>query len=296
MVHAGGWKDRNEPEPVGAGEQAFRNICNAADPRRFFAWAASVDYVLPTEAKPVLRGVINGLRGQRGKNTIAALDIGCSYGINAALLKYDLEMDALHDHWGQRRLAEAGAEEVLEYDQRYFSALEIVRNITMFGADAAENAVDYAVKAGLLDDGAADGGGEPAAPSDLEAALAKVDLVLSISCFDHGDDAAFDRAVRFAASAGTTPPWIACFVPRNVSYGQTADELAKAGMITETIEGKTFRHRRFTDADEQAQIIADLAARGLETGGEEDGYLHATFHLSRPAAEATARPLEKFLR
>ena len=80
------------------------HIYDRSDPRAYFRELKSVGYTIPGEAKPIFQKLIGHLQNKTN-DTVRVLDIGCSYGINAALLKYDLSIDNLYDHWGRDNLA-----------------------------------------------------------------------------------------------------------------------------------------------------------------------------------------------
>ena len=82
------------------------DIYNQSDPRAYFCELNKLDYAIPGAAKPIFQKLIFHLQ-QRRDDTIHVLDLGCSYGVNAAILKYDLSREDLYKHWGQEALVEA---------------------------------------------------------------------------------------------------------------------------------------------------------------------------------------------
>ena len=58
-----------------------------------------LEYQIPQLAKPHFAALIEEYREARGIDTPTVLDIGSSYGINAALLRCDLTMDDLYDRY-----------------------------------------------------------------------------------------------------------------------------------------------------------------------------------------------------
>ena len=88
------------------------HIYDNPDPREYFRELGNLDYTLPGVAKHPFRVLISHLQRSRD-DAINILDLGCSYGVNAALLKHDLSMTDLYSRWGQDRFEDATAEEVL---------------------------------------------------------------------------------------------------------------------------------------------------------------------------------------
>lgn len=280
--------------PPRAVDLSLKDVCNAPDPRAFLGALSALDHVIADPARTVFRAVINALRGQRGINRVSVLDLACAYGVNAALLRFGMTGADVFEHWGQRRLIEAEPEEVRDYDRRYFASLECAAHFTMTGLDPAPSAVDFARAVGLLEEAfGEDLEDAPASPA-LAEAVAATDLVLSTGWTGPARATALRRLL--APASDGAPPWVAWFQRRSVPVGPAAEALADSGLATETLEEMSFRERRFADDGERDAVLEALAALGRDaTGKEEDGWLHAEFHLARPADEVDARPLPKLL-
>jgi hypothetical protein len=80
-----------------------------------------LDYSIPDNAKPIFQNLKGHLREQRD-NTIEVLDLGCSYGVNAAILKHDLSMEKLYNHWATAKMFSATSEELVVYVQQFYAA------------------------------------------------------------------------------------------------------------------------------------------------------------------------------
>lgn len=269
------------------------HIYDQADPRAYFRELKSIGYAIPGAAKPIFQKLISRLQ-RNTHDTIHVLDIGCSYGINAALLKHDLSIGDLYDHWGQKNLVDATPEEVVEQDKEFFAGLDEVEDIEVIGLDVAENAVAFAEEAGLLDEGlTVDLENEPLPEGAVEE-LAPVDLVISTGCVGYVTEKSFDRLLP-AVTEGQRP-WFANFVLRMYPFDAIEETLNEAGYVTEKLEGRTFVQREFASAEEQEEIIAQLRDQGIDpTGKEIGGQLMAEFYLSRPHNDAAKAPLEKFI-
>ena len=104
-------------EDINEAKENMDYIYDQPDPRAYFRELNKLDYAIPDTAKPIIQKLIGHLQ-QRQNDTVHVLDLGCSYGINAAILKYDLSMDELYEHWGQNKMVGATSEEVVAYDQQ----------------------------------------------------------------------------------------------------------------------------------------------------------------------------------
>ncbi len=267
------------------------DIYNQADPRAYFGELKKLAYSIPGVAKPLFRKLISDLKRRR-HDTVHILDLGCSYGVNAALLKYDLSMRDLYEHWGQKRLTDATPEEVVECDQRFFSDLGEPKDIEVIGIDQAENAIAFSEEVGLLDGGLAANLENEPVPVSAEEELASVNLVISTGCVGYVTERTFERLLP--AITRDRQPWIANFVLRMFPFDAIEETLSDWGYVTEKLEGQTFIQRNFASSEEQEQVLEQLRKRGIDpTEQERDGRLLAEFYLSRPAKDVAEAPMEQ---
>lgn len=280
-------------DEINEAKASMDHIYDLPDPRAYFRELKKLNYVIPGAAKPVFKDVISARR-RRQRKPVCILDIGCSYGVNAALLKHDLSMPELYQHWGQDRLAAATPDEVIEYDQRFFAQLDEPEKIEVIGIDQAENAIEFAEEVGLLDDGIAINLETEALPELTKEELASVDLVLSTGCVGYVTEKTFEHLLP-AVTQGE-PPWLANFVLRMFPFDAIEEALRDWGYTTEKLEGDTFAQREFASREEQAQVLERLCDIGIDpTGLEDQGRLLAEFYLSRPREQVEVQPLEKLL-
>ena len=268
-------------------------IYDQPDPRAYFRELRKLDYAVPGRAKPIFQKLIHHLQ-KRGDEAVHILDLGCSYGVNAALLKYDLSMGELYDHWGQNTLTDAGSDDVVSYGRHFLSVLDQADDITVIGLDRAEKAVAFAETVGLLDEGLA---------VDLEAEtlsdpakenLTRVDLVTSTGCVGYVTEKSFEHLLPTVTRG--RPAWFANFVLRMFPFDSIADSMQRCGYATEKLQGHTFVQRRFASADEQEHVLERLRERGVDPAGKEAaGDLVAEFYLSRPMQDVAEVSIERLL-
>ncbi|MDH5488713.1 MAG: hypothetical protein OEX17_02175 [Rhodospirillaceae bacterium] len=269
------------------------HIYNQSDPRNYYRELNKLDYAIPDTAKPIFQNLIGHLQ-DRADEPVHVLDLGCSYGVNAAILKYDLSMDDLYEHWAQKQIADATPEEVLAYDQSFLANMDNSDDIVMIGLDQAENAISYATETGLLDDGIVANLETEMLSDDEKDTLGQVDLVISTGCVGYLTEKSFERFMP-AVSKGRQP-WIANFVLRLFPFDHIEQSLNTCGYATEKLEGETFFQRHFASGDEREDVLGKLCEHGVDpTGKESEGRFVAEFYLSRPAAEVAKIPLEQLL-
>ena len=267
------------------------HIYDQLDPRCYFRELNKLDYAIPDTAKPIFQDLIGHLK-THNDDPLHVLDLGCSYGVNAAILKYDLSMDDLYEHWGHGQMAGATPEEVVESDQRYFSDIDNPDDIVMIGLDQSENAISYATEAGLLDEGIVANLEDETLRSTEKDILGQVDLVISTGCVGYLTEKSFERFMP-AVSKGR-PPWVANFVLRLFPFDSIEESLNSCGYVTEKLEGRTFFQRQFASRGEREDVLDKLREHGVDpVGKESNGHFLAEFYLSRPAADVAEMPMEQ---
>jgi SAM-dependent methyltransferase len=248
------------------GKASFDDVYTGPDPRPFFRTLREWDYLLPQLAKPYLAKLID----EHEATTV--LDVGCSYGINAALYRCDTTMDALYEHYTSEEAGRLGRAGLLDRDR----ALPRTRDVRFVGLDNSAPALDYAHAAGFLDE-TVHADLERDEPTESQrAVLAGADLVVSTGCVGYVTEKTITRV------AGPRRPPMAHFVLRMFSYEPVARSLADLGYETVAVEG-VFRQRRFASAREREQILDAVRATGVALHElENEGWLCAQLYLSRP--------------
>ena len=271
----------------------FDDLYTANDPREYFKYLGQLDYIIPHVAEPIFDQIIRA-RAQAQSEPVTVLDLGCSYGVNGALMKYGLEYEALRQRYASPALQQLSSEEVLEFDRAYYMAWPRRRGVRVVGLDISENAVRYAQAAGTVDRGLVIDL-ETKDPTREEAeVLAAADLIVSTGCVGYVTRKTFERVVRLARQG--RQPWVISFVLRMFPYDRIEATLAEHGLVTEKFEGATFVQRRFANQAELEATVQAVEARGIDTRGHEaDGLYHADLFVSRPREEIERCPLYKLV-
>ncbi|KAJ0135567.1 hypothetical protein CTA2_2300, partial [Colletotrichum tanaceti] len=247
--------EEREPEKFGNAHKAdFKSIYNQPDPRAYFAALTPLGYQIPQRALPVVDRVVALSSTTRDADVattadddndvepdvVKVLDVCCSYGINAALLRHDVDLDGLARHYASTpRLSAA---EQTTADKRFFASLPRRRSeVEVVGLDSAPGAVSYAVETGLLAAGFAEDL-EVSEPSPaLRAALREVSVVVCTGGVGYVSATTFGRAAACVRDAGRRL-WVVSFVLRVFSFEGIAARLAEEhGLVTERVRGAVFR-------------------------------------------------------
>lgn len=261
-----------------SGKVSLDHIYTQPDPRAYFSTLRELGYCIPQLAKPYFEKLIQEYRESQRVFAPQVLDIGSSYGINAALLKYEATMDELYERYcGLDATMTRSA--LVARDREFLRARNRLESTRFVGLDVAAPALAYAAEAGFLDD---------TVHADLEdrdlseqqrQQFAGTDLVISTGCVGYVSERTITRVVE---ASGERKPWMAHFVLRMFPFEPVADRLAQLGYETAQLEG-VFKQRRFASAEEQALVLDTLSAVGIDPRGlEDDGWLYAQLHISRP--------------
>lgn len=271
----------------------FSDLYTSYDPREYFKYLGQLDYIIPHLAQPVFRQIIQARRELQDR-PVTVLDLGCSYAINGALMKYTLGYEALRQRYTAPALQDLSSEDLLELDRHYYRAWPRYPDVRVVGLDISENAVRFAEDCGILDCGLAIDL-ESRDPTAQEAEiLAGVDLIVSTGCVGYVTSQTFRRLAK-VARAGPAP-WVASFVLRMFPYDEIAATLAEQGLQTELYEGATFVQRRFANREELEATIRAVEARGLDSSGREtEGLYHANLFVSRPPRDIERHPIQKLV-
>jgi hypothetical protein len=271
----------------------FSELYHSQDPRNYFKYLGQLDYIIPHLAQPIFRQLIRA-RQEVQDAPVTVLDLGCSYAINGALMKFTLRYEALRQRYTAPALQGLSSEALLELDRHYFNAWPKHPGVRVVGLDISEPAIRYAEACGILDDGlAVDLESNELTPAQADM-LADVDVIVSTGCVGYVTSRTFARVMK--ASRRGRAPWVASFVLRMFPFDGIAATLAEHGLMTEPYEGATFVQRRFANREEMEAAIRAVEARELDSYGREtEGLYHADLFISRPPEEVERCPIQKLV-
>ncbi len=266
-----------------SGKASFGHIYDLEDPREYYSTLGGMDYRAPEYGQRLFSKLVE--KRSNGNGPVNVVDLCCSYGINAALLKYDVALDDLYDRYSSDNLLLSG-DELAESDAAYYADREKEDAPRVVGVDVAGNAVSYALKAGLLDAGAGEDLENERPSEALQRDVSDADLFTVTGGIGYISERTFDRLLGCVDER--RDPWVAVLALRWVSYDKISEVLGGYGLVTEKLEGHTFEQRRFADEEEQEYVCGELESMGIDTEGKEgDGSYHAEFYLSRPEEQAS---------
>jgi hypothetical protein len=278
-----------------AGKARFDDIYNQDDPRAYFRALRKLEYQTPAHGQPIFAALISELQERRQREQLVILDLCCSYGVNAALLNYDLTMPELYERYCSPEVASFSTSELLSADRTFYAGHRHPVAHKVIGVDIASRAVTYALRVGLLDGGSSDNLETTDPSAAFVSEIRDVDLITVTGGFSYIGERTLRRVL--SAISGPRPgPWMAGFCIRWMDNQCVVAAAADHGLVSETWTARSFPQRRFADQGERRNALRQLRRLGIDpTAREAEGYLHVELLVARPSVDRRGRPLEAVL-
>lgn len=266
----------------------FDSIYTEPDPREYYRVLGGLDYVIPDLAKDIFRNLIAALEQLRGR-PIKVLDLGCSYGNNAALIRFPLDFARLQQRYVDLQHSNLSTRELITLDRHFFQSWPR-HDLAIVGCDVSRPATAYARAVGLIDDAITQNLEQEPLIQSSKDALKGVDLIISTGAIGYVTERTLSRLF---SAIGENPPWLASFVLRMFPYDAISGLMDEYGHVTEKLSGVTFVQRRFQSEHELRSVLTQLDALGIDSRNKEmDGLLHSELFVSRPPEDCAEIPLE----
>lgn len=247
------------------GKQSFSSIYDEPDPTAYFTTLTELQYRRSDFVwEWVHRPENNRLLDTNSRRTV--VDVGCSYGINALVLK-----------WGIPFRASAELYDLVDNHPGLFTSLaQRGSHIRVIGVDTAVSAMDFAIREGLIDASiTTDVNVDPLTASEQRQLRAGVDYMFASGVFSYVRAAGFGRLLD-----ATTRRADFTFVGWPL-YGDDVDDVeavcADRNLAVIHSVDRLLPQRLYASADEQDTYRRRITDRGLpfdDTIAEE--YLCAT--------------------
>jgi len=257
----------------------FTGVYNEKTPHAYFSTMCALEYQIPENAKPQINEIVEDIKQNQRRRSVSILDLGCSYGVLSALVRFDLPLDALYKRY--RRSTDAIPS--LQKEAVWYAGQPRRHDVRFYGIDVSPNAISFAQSVGLLDGGLAVDLEDSSTSVDVLSALPiDVDLIVSTGCVGYITELTFKKLLRHLSP--DHPPIFANFVLRAFNYSGIEEVLAQHGFENFKVPSTTFVQRRFKDQMEQARILSllqnSVTQHDKVSLPEEDGYYHAELFVS----------------
>ena len=282
-------------EAQNEGKSNLDHVYTQADPRPYFSTLKPLHYIIPEQAKSIFEALCETLEADRPEEEITVVDVGCSYGVNSALLKYDISMDDLYRCYSSHGSDDLTRAELLSRDREMLDHCPRNENLNLIGLDTSEEAVHYAMEAGYLDQGIVSNLEQDELTSREAEIINNADMIISTGCVGYITKKTFSSLLKPFKT--NSLPWVASFVLRMFPYDSIIHELDGKGLLTEKLLEHEFVQRDFESDEEKSHVIERLDTIGIDPAGKEaEGKYYADFFLSRLEEEIQENPLSDILR
>lgn len=265
-------------------KRSFNDFYTRETPHSYLQEMSRLGYQIAEQARPYCVSAANLLRERNPGWPIRMLDIGCSYGIGSAFIKYGCTFEELASFFRSRAPSD------------YASCISAMRswlnvappNIDMgvVGLDVSERALEFAAGSGLVDCGIArDLENEDLAEDEL-AWIRGCNLLVCTGAIGYVGKPTFERVLRHLGSGrgDETGPAAVMTVLRMFDPSDVMSAFEEAGLQMEKVPGVRLPQRAFADEDEKRDVLAVLRDKGIDPEGWESlGVYYADLYVaSRP--------------
>ena len=251
----------------------FDNIYTAPTPHDYIAMMAKNGYEIGEQARPYCIAAVELLK----KHTedawpVQMLDIGCSYGMGSAFVKYGCSFDEMVAFFATRAPDDPHA--ACDAMRAWLNVTPAPYDVRCVGLDSSKPAIRFAMRAGLLDGGIARDFENPEIIPNAEERswLRSCNFLISTGAIGYVTERTMTHVVRYAGKdyPGEFGPFAVLTILRMFNATPIRDVFEKHGFRFEKVPGIMLPQRRFTDKNERKGVLKILHDKRIDTSGWED--------------------------
>ena len=258
----------------------FTDIYTQKFPDDYLEEMKRLHYRISDKTKPLYLSLAEHLIKKLSR-PINILDIGSSYGINSALMKYDLEMSDLDDFFLQEESTS------LEQSRQFFEKIPSNDNLNFYQVDISDRALQFSEDVKLCKKGICVNLETESLPIKE---IPSFDMVIATGCIGYIGYKAFSNIFELIkkqqakySQLDMDKPIFAFSVLRMFDMEKIQQTFDYYGYSLVRTDLDPIRQRRFSDSDERRETISLLNSKGIdEKGFEDDGHFYAHFYFASP--------------
>ncbi|MFQ5429427.1 MAG: hypothetical protein ACE5E1_03865 [Phycisphaerae bacterium] len=273
-------------ENANEAKASFDDVYTAPTPHGYIKSMAKNGYEIGERARPYCAAAAELLREHNGDAwPVHMLDVGCSYGIGSAFVKYGCSFDEMVAFFSSRAPREYHA--ACEATRMWLNIAPPACDVRAVGLDSSKPAIRFAVDAGLLDGGIARDFEQPhAVPTKEERTwFRSCNLLISTGAIGYVSERTLDVVLRNLGKDHPSEfgPFAVVTILRMFNLSPIKSVFEKHGFSFGSVPGLRLPQRRFTDPEERRSVLALLHDRGLDTSDWEDrGKCYADLFVAAP--------------
>ncbi len=229
------------------GDPDLGDVYARPEPTAAFECLAQLDERGPAYSAALIRHVLNALADRDS----AVIDLGSSYGVNAALVNHAVTLAGLYAHY--RRDGDATVRWRIQEDRRFFRASRRSDAVPVVGIDVSSAAINYGLSVGLLDAGIASDLEQDRPDQDASNVLRQSTLISA-----GGPGYMGSRTIMTLVGASARPPVVSGFLLRWRDARPIAQSLAVAGYEFRAEYRSVYPQRRFSSALDRRAALDGL--------------------------------------
>jgi len=251
----------------------FDDAYSAPTPHDYMAMMAKYGYEIGEQARPYCMAAAELLKEHTDDAwPVQMLDIGCSYGMGSAFVKYGCSFDEMVAFFSTRAPQDAHA--ACEAMRAWINVTPTPCDVRCVGLDSSKPAIRFAMRAGLLDGGIARDFENPDITPNAEECswLRSCNLLISTGAIGYVTDLTIAHVVRHAGKDHPCEfgPLAVFTILRMFDATPIRDVFENHGFRFEKVPDIMLPQRRFTGEKERKGVLKILHDKGIDTGEWED--------------------------
>jgi len=261
----------------------FTDIYTQNSPYEYLKEMRKLQYRIPDSTKPLYLSLAEQLFDKL-QRPINVLDLGSSYGINSALMKYNLTMSQLDDFFLK------GKKPTKEQTRQFFKNMPKNDSLNFYQIDISGPALKFSEDLDLCKKGIC----VNLETSNLafQKELSQIDMVIATGCIGYIGYRAFSNLLEVIKNqqSNSSPsetehitPIFAFSVLRIFDMEKIQKTLNYYGYSLVKSNLKPIPQRHFSDSEEKSRTLCLLHDKRIDTKGyEDDGDFYADFYVASP--------------
>ena len=260
----------------------FTDIYTQESPCGYLKEMERLEYSISDSTKPLYNTIIEQLENILSR-PVNILDLGSSYGINSALMKYNLTMTELNNFFL------SGTEPTKKETKQFYEKCTSNDNMCFYQIDISDEALKFSEEMDLCEKGINVNLDDD--KLELLESLPKIDIVIATGCIGYIGYMAFVNLLKVIKNRQSNSiesktkynaPIFAFSVLRMFDMDdiQKSFETYNYSIVKSDI--KPIIQRRFSDIKEKEETISMLHEMGINTKEyENDGNFYADFYIAK---------------
>lgn len=262
-------------------KRSFADHYAKPTPHSYLLEMSRLGYQIAERARPYCVAAAELLADKNPGWPIRMLDVGCSYGIGSAFVKYGCTFEELVSFFSSRAPEDYVA--CIAAMRMWLNVVPPKIEMGVVGLDIAGSAVQFAVDSGLLDCGIVRNLETEDLSQDEIAWISGCNLLICTGAIGYIGERTFDRILPHLGTSrtDTSGPAAIMTVLRMFDINEAEAAFNRVGMEVRKVPGIRLPQRGFADEEEMQGVLSVLADKGIDPEGwESHGAYYADLYVA----------------